>query len=88
MAAVVELLRRARRDARAGGAPRGGGGVGRRTGAGVVHRLAALALPELAEVRWFERQELERAARGQGSLALAPPYSIARRLIDAWLARG
>jgi NAD+ diphosphatase len=41
---------------------------------------------ELAEVRWFERQEVERAARGQGSLALAPPYSIARRLIDAWLA--
>jgi NAD+ diphosphatase len=41
---------------------------------------------ELAEVRWFGRDELERAARGEGSLALAPPYSIARRLIDAWLA--
>jgi len=41
---------------------------------------------ELAEVRWFERSELERAARGEGPLALAPPYSIARRLIDAWLA--
>ena len=41
---------------------------------------------ELAEVRWFEREEVERAARGEGSLALAPPYSIARRLIDAWLA--
>jgi NAD+ diphosphatase len=43
---------------------------------------------ELAEVRWFERDEVERAARGEGPLMLAPPYSIARRLIDAWLARG
>jgi NAD+ diphosphatase len=42
---------------------------------------------ELAEVRWFEREEVERAARGEGELALSPPYSIARRLIDAWLAR-
>ena len=41
---------------------------------------------ELAEVRWFERAEVERAARGEGPLVLAPPYSIARRLIDAWLA--
>jgi NAD+ diphosphatase len=41
---------------------------------------------ELAEVRWFEREEVERAARGEGPLALSPPYSIARRLIDAWLA--
>ena len=41
---------------------------------------------ELAEVRWFEREEVERAARGEGGLALAPAYSIARRLIDAWLA--
>jgi NAD+ diphosphatase len=41
---------------------------------------------ELAEVRWFEREEVERAARGEGPLMLAPPYSIARRLIDAWLA--
>jgi NAD+ diphosphatase len=41
---------------------------------------------ELVEVRWFERAELERAARGEGTLALSPPYSIARRLIDAWLA--
>jgi NAD+ diphosphatase len=40
---------------------------------------------ELAEVRWFEREEVERAARGDGELALSPPYSIARRLIDAWL---
>jgi NAD+ diphosphatase len=41
---------------------------------------------ELAEVRWFEREEVERAARGEGALMLAPPYSIARRLIDEWLA--
>jgi NAD+ diphosphatase len=41
---------------------------------------------ELAEVRWFERDEVERAARGEGQLALSPPYSIARQLIDAWLA--
>jgi NAD+ diphosphatase len=40
---------------------------------------------ELAEVRWFEREEVERAARGERELALSPPYSIARRLIDAWL---
>jgi NAD+ diphosphatase len=43
---------------------------------------------ELAEVRWFEREEVQRAARGEGPLMLAPPYSIARRLIDAWLAEG
>ena len=41
---------------------------------------------ELAEVRWFEREEIERAASGEGSQLLAPPYAIARRLIDAWLA--
>jgi NAD+ diphosphatase len=41
---------------------------------------------ELAEVRWFTRAEVERAAQGKGGLKLAPPYSIARRLIDAWLA--
>jgi len=37
-------------------------------------------------VRWFEREQVERAARGEGELSLSPPYSIARRLIDAWLA--
>ena len=40
---------------------------------------------ELEEVRWFEREEVARAARGGGELALSPRYSIARRLIDAWL---
>jgi NAD+ diphosphatase len=46
---------------------------------------AAPADDELVEVGWFEREELERAARGEGELKLSPPYSIARRLIDAWL---
>ena len=41
---------------------------------------------ELAEVRWFERSDVEAAARGDGRLRLGPPYSIARRLIDEWLA--
>jgi NAD+ diphosphatase len=41
---------------------------------------------ELAEVRWFERSEVEAAAAGQGEIALPPPYSISRRLIDEWLA--
>jgi NAD+ diphosphatase len=41
---------------------------------------------ELMEVRWFERAEVETAARGEGDVFLSPPYSIARQLIDAWLA--
>jgi NAD+ diphosphatase len=40
---------------------------------------------ELAEVRWFDREEVEAAAGGEGRIALPPGYSIARRLIDAWL---
>ena len=40
---------------------------------------------ELADVRWFERGELEAAAAGRGPFLLPPAYSIARRLIDAWL---
>ncbi len=40
---------------------------------------------ELTEVRWFERAEVEAAAAGEGDVVLSPPYSIARRLIDAWL---
>jgi NAD+ diphosphatase len=42
---------------------------------------------ELAEVRWFEREEVEAAAAERGEIFLAPPYSIARRLIDGWLGR-
>jgi NAD+ diphosphatase len=43
---------------------------------------------ELEDVRWFERSEVEAAAAGSGGLVLGPPYAIARRLIDAWLAAG
>ena len=43
---------------------------------------------ELAEVRWFERPEVEAAAAGVGDVLLSPSYSIARRLIDAWLYSG
>ena len=41
---------------------------------------------ELADVRFFERAEVAEAAAGRGPLRLPPGYSIARRLIDAWLA--
>lgn len=41
---------------------------------------------ELEQVRWFERGEVEAAAAGRGEIALSPPYSISRRLIDGWLA--
>jgi len=40
---------------------------------------------ELSEVRWFERGEVQAAAAGTGAVELSPPYSISRRLIDAWL---
>jgi NAD+ diphosphatase len=38
---------------------------------------------EIAEARWFSRDEL-RAAVGGGSLLLAPTSSIARRMIEFW----
>ena len=40
---------------------------------------------ELAEVRWFDRGEVEDAAAGRGEAFLPPFFSIARRLIDEWL---
>jgi NAD+ diphosphatase len=40
---------------------------------------------ELAEVRWFEREEVEAAAAGTTAVELSPRYSISRRLIDEWL---
>ena len=46
---------------------------------------AAVADQELEDVRWFSRQEIERAVRGQSELHLPPPVAIARRLIDEWL---
>jgi NAD+ diphosphatase len=41
---------------------------------------------ELAEVRWFDRREVDDAAAGRGDVLLPPSFSIARRLIDGWLA--
>ena len=41
---------------------------------------------ELSEVRWFSRRQVEAAAAGSSEIALSPPYSISRRLIDGWLA--
>jgi NAD+ diphosphatase len=42
---------------------------------------------ELEDVRWFSREELERALAGEGQLKLPPPLAIARRLIEGWLGR-
>ena len=36
---------------------------------------------ELEEARWFERQQL----RSESVLLLPPPFTIARRLIEAWM---
>jgi NAD+ diphosphatase len=41
---------------------------------------------ELADVRWFEPGEVTTAAAGHGAVFLPPPFTIARRLIDGWLA--
>jgi NAD+ diphosphatase len=38
---------------------------------------------EIAEARWFSREELARALE-TGELRLPPPVSIARRLIETW----
>jgi NAD+ diphosphatase len=40
---------------------------------------------ELEDVRWFTRDEIANAVRGNGELQLPPPVAIARRLIDEWL---
>jgi NAD+ diphosphatase len=42
---------------------------------------------ELEEVGWFTRAQVEAARSGAGSLLLPPPISIARMLIERWLAR-
>ncbi|MDQ1121806.1 NAD(+) diphosphatase [Microbacterium trichothecenolyticum] len=42
---------------------------------------------EIVEVRWFDREEIGSALRGEGPVQLPGPASIARRLIDDW-ARG
>ncbi len=44
---------------------------------------------ELEQVGWFHRGDVAAAARSDdGPLRLPPPISIARTLIDGWLARG
>jgi NAD+ diphosphatase len=42
---------------------------------------------ELDDARWFGREELRRALE-DGTVWAPPAVSIARRLIDAWLAEG
>ncbi len=39
---------------------------------------------EIVEVRWFDREEIGAALRGEGSVQLPGPASIARKLIDDW----
>jgi len=41
---------------------------------------------ELEDARWFAREAVLAAARKQGRLRLPPKLSIARRLIEDWLA--
>jgi NAD+ diphosphatase len=43
---------------------------------------------ELQAVEWFTRDELTRAAAGDGNIGIPPPLAIARRLMDGWIARG
>jgi NAD+ diphosphatase len=45
---------------------------------------------ELEEVGWFTRSQVRAAVSGDGAadMALPPPVSIARFLIDGWLERG
>ncbi len=43
---------------------------------------------EMLDVRWFSVQEIAAAQRGEGDLLLPGEVSIARVLLDAWVARG
>jgi NAD+ diphosphatase len=43
---------------------------------------------ELSEVRWFTREECIAAQRGEADFHLPGEISIARSLIDGWIARG
>ena len=43
---------------------------------------------ELEEVGWFTREQVQAAATGGDGLLLPPPISIARTLIEGWLAGG
>lgn len=40
---------------------------------------------EIVEVRWFDREEIATALRGEGPVQLPGPASIARKLIDDWV---
>jgi NAD+ diphosphatase len=40
---------------------------------------------ELEDARWFTREEIAAATRGEGPLGLPPRLAIARRLLEAWL---
>ena len=42
---------------------------------------------ELDDVRWFTREQLRAAQSGAGEIQLPPSISIARMLIDGWVAR-
>ena len=39
---------------------------------------------ELQAVEWFTREDLRRAAVGDGNVTIPPPLAIARRLMDGW----
>jgi NAD+ diphosphatase len=43
---------------------------------------------ELQAVAWFTRDDLRRAAAGEGDVTIPPPLAIARRLMDGWLRAG
>ena len=43
---------------------------------------------ELQAVAWFTREDLRRAAAGDGEVSIPPPLAIARRLMDGWLRAG
>jgi len=42
---------------------------------------------ELADVRWFTRDEVAAAVAGEGLFLPPPPHAIARHLLEWWLAR-
>lgn len=44
----------------------------------------ALDTAELADARWFSRDEVRRALAGAGGLQVPPPFAIAHHLIRAW----
>lgn len=53
-----------------------------------VTEAIALDDEEIAEARWFTRAEVEAAIAGQAEFTVPPPISIARWLIERWVANG